>query len=117
MGPPRRDSATRAAAFAQQTGETERRKEKTDGARGWWATGRKGGKELQEPPPPPPPPSASERGCKSAAAAWMSLLSLCDRMCGTAAWLVPVTCLRGVRFSHGSPFVLVLPAAGVANDC
>ncbi|XP_071555178.1 rho GTPase-activating protein 100F isoform X2 [Temnothorax nylanderi] len=91
MGPPRRGSATRAAAFARQTGETERPKEKTDGARGWWATGRKGGKELQE----PPPPSASERGCKSAAAAWMSLLSLCDRMCGTAAWLVPVTCLRG----------------------
>lgn len=111
MGPPRRGSATRAAAFARQTGETERRKEKTDGARGWWATGRKGGKELQE---PPPPPSASERGCKSAAAAWMSLLSLCDRMCGTAAWLVPVTCLRGVRFSYGSPFVLV-SSVDVAN--
>ncbi|CAL1682157.1 unnamed protein product [Lasius platythorax] len=89
MGPPRRDSTTRAAdGFARQTGETERRKEKTDGIRGWWAAGRKGGEELQEPP-------ASERGCKSATAAWMSLLSLCDRMCGTAAWLVPVTCLRG----------------------
>ncbi|XP_036148201.1 rho GTPase-activating protein 100F isoform X3 [Monomorium pharaonis] len=96
MGPPRRGSATRAVAFARQPGETERRNEKTDGARGWWATGRKGGKEPQEPqPPPPPPPSTSDRGCKSAAAAWMSLLSLCDRMCGTAAWLVPVTCLRG----------------------
>jgi len=91
MGPPRQGGAT---AFAWQ-GETERRKEKTEhGARGWWAAGRKGGQELQEPAPP-----ANERGCKSAAAAWMSLLSLCDRMCGTAAWLVPVTCLRGVR-SH-----------------
>jgi hypothetical protein len=92
MGPPRQGGAT---AFAWQ-GETERRKEKTeytDGARGWWAAGRKGGQELQEPAPP-----ANERGCKSAAAAWMSLLSLCDRICGTAAWLVPITCLRGVRF-------------------
>ncbi|EFN67990.1 hypothetical protein EAG_10528, partial [Camponotus floridanus] len=47
-----------------------------------------------------PPAPASERGCKSATAAWMSLLSLCDRMCGTAAWLVPVTCLRGVRVTR-----------------
>ncbi|XP_025158812.1 rho GTPase-activating protein 100F isoform X3 [Harpegnathos saltator] len=88
MEPPRWGGATRAtaaaaAAFTRQD-DTERRKEKTD--RRWWA-GKKG-EELQE-------SVASERGCKSAAAAWMSLLSLCERMCGTAAWLIPVTCLRG----------------------
>lgn len=116
---PGRGGATRATAFARQ-GDTERRKEKTDRL-GWWA-GRKGQEELQEPP-------ASERGCKSAAAAWMSLLSLCDRMCGTAAWLVPFTCLRGVRFlslslSHDSLSFRVVPfrsagrnnAAGVSGS-
>ncbi|XP_076235895.1 rho GTPase activating protein at 100F isoform X2 [Calliopsis andreniformis] len=37
----------------------------------------------------------NKRGCKSAAQVWMSLLSLCDRMCGSAAWLVFFTCLHG----------------------
>lgn len=86
MEPRLGDASRAAAAFTGWQGDTERRKEKTDRR---WCAGRKG-EELQEPP-------ASERGCKSAAAAWMSLLSLCDRMCGTAAWLFPVTCLRGVR--------------------
>ena len=44
-------------------------------------------------------------------AAVMSLLSLCDRMCGTAAWLVPVTYLRGVRVTRFT-FCAILPAAG-----
>ncbi|CAK9826858.1 Rho GTPase-activating protein 100F, partial [Anthophora retusa] len=39
--------------------------------------------------------STNKRGCKSAAQVWMSLLSLCDRMCGSAAWLVLFTCLHG----------------------
>ncbi|XP_076300595.1 rho GTPase activating protein at 100F isoform X4 [Lasioglossum baleicum] len=38
---------------------------------------------------------SNKRGCKSAAQVWMSLLSLCDRMCGSAAWLVLFTCLHG----------------------
>ncbi|XP_076757064.1 rho GTPase activating protein at 100F isoform X6 [Xylocopa sonorina] len=39
--------------------------------------------------------TTNKRGCKSAAQVWMSLLSLCDRMCGSAAWLVLFTCLHG----------------------
>lgn len=45
-----------------------------------------------------PEDTSNKRGCKSAAQVWMSLLSLCDRMCGSAAWLVLFTCLHGVRF-------------------
>ncbi|XP_050597425.1 rho GTPase-activating protein 100F isoform X1 [Bombus affinis] len=42
-----------------------------------------------------PEDTSNKRGCKSAAQVWMSLLSLCDRMCGSAAWLVLFTCLHG----------------------
>ncbi|XP_076684600.1 uncharacterized protein LOC143377325 [Andrena cerasifolii] len=42
--------------------------------------------------------TANKRGCKSAAQVWMSLLSICDRMCSSAAWLVLITCFHGVRF-------------------
>lgn len=51
--------------------------------------------------------TTNKRGCKSAAQVWMSLLSLCDRMCGSTAWLVLFTCLHGVRLFFGGGGQLV----------
>lgn len=63
-------------------------------ARDWGADGSAKADELA---PGLAEDAANKRGCKSAAQVWMSLLSLCDRMCGSAAWLVLFTCLHGVR--------------------
>lgn len=63
-------------------------------ARDWGADGSAKAEELA---PGLAEDNANKRGCKSAAQVWMSLLSLCDRMCGSAAWLVLFTCLHGVR--------------------
>ncbi|XP_053989147.1 rho GTPase-activating protein 100F isoform X1 [Hylaeus anthracinus] len=77
-------------------GETDRRKEEQTWTQG---TARERGAEGWTKPEELPAAgladdTSNKRGCKSAAQVWMSLLSLCDRMCGSTAWLVLFTCLH-----------------------